>query len=165
MLSPTLPIRKKNRLDEYDYSSVGAYFVTICISERQPILWDNLDCSVICADDIQLNYIGKTIQAAIREIPTRYPHVRVEKYCIMPDHVHLLLMFLPDENGRQIAAPTLSGVIGQLKRWVSIQLGFSIWQKSFHDRIIRNDAGYREVWQYIEENPLKMTLREHHLDF
>lgn len=165
MLSPSLPTRKKTRLSGFDYASAGAYFVTICISERQPILWDNPDCFVTCADEIQLNHIGKTIQDAIREIPVRYPHIQVEKYCIMPDHVHLLLIFLPDEDGRQIAAPTLSGVVGHLKRWVSMQLGFSIWQKSFHDHVIRDEAGYREVWQYIDENPIKMSLREHHTKY
>ena len=165
MLSPSLPARKKNRLSAYDYSSVGAYFVTICISDWQPVLWDNPDCVVTCADDIRLNHVGQTIQSAICEIPIRYPHIQVDKYCIMPDHIHLLLMFLPDENGRKAAAPTLSGVVGQFKRWVSMQLGFSIWQKSFYDRVVRDEAAYREVWQYIDENPIKMSLREHHTNF
>lgn len=54
-----------------------------------------------------------------------------------------------------ISAPTLSVVIGSMKRWVSKQIGFSIWQKSFNDRIIRNEQGYRQVWQYIDTNPVK----------
>lgn len=157
-----LPIRKKNRLSAFDYASAGAYFVTICVADRHHILWANPDTPVASIEDIQLNHIGIIVQRGIEHINKSYSHIHVEKYCIMPDHIHLLLLFLPGEDGRQIAAPTLSGVVGQLKRWVSMQLGFSIWQKSFHDRIIRNDAGFYEVWQYIDENPLKMQLREHH---
>ena len=163
MMGDSLPMRKKNRLATFDYSSVGAYFVTICVANRCHILWNDADTPVTTIEDIHLNHIGLIVQQGIEQINIRYPHIHVEKFCIMPDHIHLLLLFMPDKNGRQIAAPTLSSVVGQLKRWVSMQLGFSIWQKSFYDRIIRNDAGFREVWQYIDENPLKRQLREHHI--
>ena len=162
MTSKELPQRKKNRLAQYDYATGGAYFVTICLNDRQHILWNNANFPVLRHEDIRLTSIGKIVQQAIEQIPAHYPHIQVDKYCIMPDHIHLLLLFYPGADGRQIAAPTLSGVIGNMKRWVSMQLGFSIWQKSFFDRVIRNDAGYREVWQYIDENPLKMQLHEHH---
>ena len=154
-----LPSRKKNRLPAFDYATAGAYFVTICIAGRHHILWSDTEHpSPGC---VALNHIGLIAQQGLQQLSLHYPHISVEKYCIMPDHVHLLL-FHPDKHGRQIAAPTLSGAIGQLKRWVSMQLGFSIWQKSFYDRIIRNEAAYHEVWQYIDENPLRMQLGEHH---
>lgn len=163
MASVPLPVRKKNRLPQYDYASVGAYFVTICVAERQPILWENADCVVKTIDDIKLNHIGQTVLQGINQLHTHYPHIHIDKFCIMPDHIHLLMVFQADDNGRQIAAPTLSVVVGNLKRWVSMQLGFSIWQKSFYDRIVRNEASYHEIWQYIDNNPLKSTLREHYL--
>ncbi len=161
-MSFQLPVRKKNRLPAFDYATAGAYFVTICIEGRHHILWSNIDLPTVPSRHVELNHIGRIVQQGIEQLSRHYPHISVEKYCIMPDHVHLLLLFHSDEDGRQIAAPTLSMVIGQLKRWVSMQLGFSIWQKSFHDRIIRNDAAYHEVWQYIDENPLRMQLGEHH---
>ena len=161
-MSNELPKRRQNRLCPFDYASGGAYFVTICIASRHHILWRDTEHPATTSAEIHLTAIGKIVRQAIEQISLHYPSVLVEKFCIMPDHVHLLLLFLPDEDGRQIAAPTLSRVIGHLKRWVSMQLGFSIWQKSFHDRIIRNDAAYYEVWQYIDENPLRMQLGEHH---
>ncbi|MEG1270291.1 MAG: transposase, partial [Ruthenibacterium sp.] len=91
-------------------------------------------------------------------ISSHYENVLVDKYCIMPDHVHMIVFIMPDKNGRIISAPTLSQVIGSMKRWVTKQIGFSVWQKSFNDRIIRNEKGYQEVWQYIEENPLKQKM-------
>ena len=54
-----------------------------------------------------------------------------------------------------ISAPTINTVIGQMKRWASKQIGTSIWQKSFHEHIIRNEQDYREIWAYIENNPAK----------
>ena len=69
------------------------------------------------------------------------------------------------KGGRQIAAPTVSAVVGHMKRWVSIRIGHSIWQKSFVDRVIRNDKGYRAVWEYIENNPIKLDTAYDMPDF
>lgn len=157
-----LATRKKLRLPDYDYASAGAYFVTICTADRQPVLWQ-ADCSRPCSPaDIRLSDIGRLVEQCIAQITGRYPHIRVDKYCIMPDHVHLLLMFQPAEDGRQVAAPTQSGeraalstVVGHLKRWVSMQLGYSVWQKSFFEHVVRNEAIYQQVWKYIDENPLQ----------
>lgn len=78
----------------------------------------------------------------------------MDKYCIMPDHIHLLLR-IEAENGRMISAPTVSAVVGSMKRWVSKTLGRSVWQKSFYDHVVRNRQDYEEIWRYIDENPLK----------
>ena len=63
-------------------------------------------------------------------------------------------------RGRMISAPTVSNVVGSMKRWVSKELGVSIWQKSFFDRVIRGEKDYLEIWQYIDENPLKWVSDE-----
>ncbi len=87
---------------------------------------------------------------------TIYPNVCVDKFCIMPNHIHLIIFILADESGRTQFAPTLCRVIKQFKGAVTKQLGVSIWQKSFIDRVIRNEIGYQEVWQYIDNNPRKL---------
>ena len=68
----------------------------------------------------------------------------------------MILSINTDEDGRQVAAPTVSTIVGHMKRWVSKQIHQSIWQKSFIDRVIRNETGYRAVWEYIENNPVKL---------
>lgn len=78
----------------------------------------------------------------------------------MPNHVHLILTITADECGRMISAPTVSNVVGSMKRWVSKELGVSIWQKSFFDRVIRGEKDYLEIWQYIDKNPLKWVSDE-----
>ena len=146
------PKRKQLRIENYDYSAPGAYFITVCINNRKPILW-NVGAAI---SRPKLSKIGAIVETAILQIPEHYPMFSVDKYCIMPDHVHMLLSINTDGDGRQIAAPTVSTVIGHMKRWVSMQIGQSIWQKSFIDRVIRNDKGYHAVWEYIENNPIKI---------
>ena len=138
------------RIADYDYSTPGAYFITVCIADRKPILW-NVGAAT-CRPN--LSKIGTVVETAILQIPGHYPAVSVDKYCVMPDHIHMILSINTDEDGRQIAAPTVSTVVGHMKWWVSMQIGHSIWQKSFIDRVIRNEKGYRAVWEYIETIPL-----------
>ena len=62
-----------------------------------------------------------------------------------------------EKEGRPKAAPTIAMVVNQMKGAVSKQIGFPVWQKGYYDHVIRNNADYREVWQYIEGNPGKWT--------
>ncbi len=84
----------------------------------------------------------------------------IDEYVIMHDHIHLILKIANDgENGRMISAPTKTRmtVIGQ-KRWVSKEIGFPIWQKSYYEHIIRDENDYIEKAQYMLNNPLKWEL-------
>ena len=96
------------------------------------------------------------VEQAIREIPAHYSNVRLDKYVVMPNHIHLILA-IDQSVGRMISAPTksLSTIVGSMKRYTSKMVGFPLWQKSFHDHVIRNAADYLRVWDYIDTNPLK----------
>ena len=89
---------------------------------------------------------------------TIYDSVRVDKYCIMPDHIHFILYIDTDETGRTQFAPTISRVTKQFKGSITKQVGRPIWQKSFYDHGIRNQQDYKEIGEYIENNPLKYAL-------
>ena len=156
-----LPKRKPLRIENYDYSTVGAYFITVCVNDRKPILW-NVGAAT-CRPN--LSKVGSVVETAILQIPEHYPVVSVDKYCVMPDHIHMIISINTDKIGRQITAPTVSTVVGHMKRWVSMQIGHSIWQKSFIDRVIRNDKGYRAVWEYIDNNPIKLDTAYDMPDF
>ena len=153
--------RKQNRLPEFDYSQNGAYFITICTRGKQKIFWiDDKSQNSVGADIIRphdkLNDLGLIVECAIEQITEYYPNTMIDKYVIMPNHVHILMRIENDEfNGRIISVPTISIIIGQMKRWVSKQIAYPIWQKSFHDHVIRNEADYRRIWQYIDTNPVK----------
>ena len=72
----------------------------------------------------------------------------------MPNHIHVIIV-LHAEDERSKTAPTVSRIIQQFKGSISKQVGFSTWQKSFYDHIIRNEIEYKKIYEYIETNPLK----------
>ena len=154
-----LPKRKQHRLAGYDYSKSGYYFVTICTENRMPLFWKNVGADIIRPKnndtDSFLSEYGKFVKESIEKISEHYAGVFVDRYCIMPNHVHLIIAITSKENGRMISAPTLSRIIGQMKRFASKKCEKSIWQKSFYDEIIRNQAAYDEISKYIFENPMK----------
>ncbi len=146
-----LPDRKKNRLENFDYSSGGAYFITICTRDRKKILSEIVGADTIRPYEIILSQYGKIVDKAINNIANIYENISVDKYVIMPDHVHMILR-ITNNGGRMVSAPT---VIAGMKRYVSKKCGVSIWQKSYYDHIIRNQKDYNEIWEYIEHNPEK----------
>ena len=94
--------RKPNRLPDFDYGSNGAYFVTICTENRRHILSD------IVGDGFSVpKKPGIIAEAFIQMIPEKYPCVRVDKYVIMPDHIHMIV-FVEKEDGTGNPSPTAS---------------------------------------------------------
>jgi len=166
-----LPKRKQIRIDDYDYSTPGAYFITVCTANRERIFWSDRRgelCSP--ADNVQtgdqrspqrveLSNIGMIVDNEIKKLNSIYDAVGVDKYCIMPDHIHMILTIDTDEDGRTQFAPTISRVIKQFKGSITKQIGKPIWQKSFYDHGIRNQQDYTEIWKYIENNSLKFTKK------
>ena len=152
-----LPIRKPTRLKDYDYSSAGAYFITICTHNRKNIL------SKIVGEGSplpQLTTNGKLAEEYVLKINEKYPCVKIDKYVIMPNHMHLILRI--DNDGRGNPSPTVSNVVGWLKYSITKQInrnhdtaGNIIFQRSFHDHVIRDYGDYLKIWQYIDTNPAK----------
>ena len=151
-----LPKRKNIRLNDYNYSSNGAYFITICTKNKENLLWKNVGANCVRPlDQLPLSKIGIVIENEIYKLNTVYENIKVDKYQIMPNHIHLIIFIYEDSNGRTQFAPTISRIIKQFKGSITKQIGFSIWQKPFYDRIIRNEKEYQSVWNYIHNNPLK----------
>ena len=154
-----LPSRKRNRLKHYDYSSSGAYFITICSSDRRNYLWNGVGATIGRPQDVDLSQYGKLVDEAINNIPSIYPALKLDHYVIMPDHIHLLLIIRADEYGRPMVAPTISRVVQQLKGYITKRIGHSIWQKLFFDHVIRNRQDYEEHVKYICDNPVKWVIQ------
>ena len=156
-----LPVRKRNRLKDYDYTSNGAYFITICTKDRKNIFWDKSQPDfvgediILPPDNVQLSPHGKIAEEAIKAIPKYYPHIELLQYVIMPNHVHMIL-FIPYDSERITSSPTsILTAVGQMKRYVSKKIGTAIWQRSFHDHVIRDKNDYEKISKYIYENPIK----------
>ena len=150
--------RKRNRLMAYDYSSPGAYFITICTLNKQCFLSRiSVGATTGRPPKVHLTDCGNAVEQAIITIPKKYPAVVVDSYCIMPNHVHLLIRICSTADGRPMVAPTVSTIIQQMKGAAVKAAGKSFWQKSFHDHIIRDENDYQKIWEYIEANPFKWS--------
>ena len=147
------PKRKPLRLNGYDYSQDGYYFITICTKDKQKLLCDIVGEGLCALPTIRLTPIGKKVDNAIVFINNQYENVSVDKYVIMPNHVHLILEIKAGGDG----TPTLRvyDVIGRLKSFSDKHYEGTLWQRSFYDHIIRGEMDYLEIWNYIDENPAK----------
>ena len=150
-----LPKRKPNRLKDFDYSQPNAYFITICTKNKEMLFWENVGASIARPEDVRLSKYGKIVVEAIEKISKIYPVITVDNYVVMPNHIHLLMQIHSDSSGRAMLAPTISIVIQQMKGYATKKIGRSIWQKLFHDHVIRDEKGYLKIWNYIEGNPSK----------
>jgi len=156
-----LPVRKKIRLDGYDYSQAGVYHITICVEDGHEMLGRVVGDAVLCVPFVELTETGEIVRTYLEKMNTVIKNAFLEKYIIMPNHVHLLieLKLIELEHGTQrTASPTkavIPRIVHGMKSVVTKQIGYSIWQRSYHERIIRNPKEYRIKWQYIENNPAK----------
>ena len=131
-------------MKHYDYSRTGAYFVTVCTKDRNNLL---------CNKDFSLSSLGKLVDDRIKHISYSYTAAFVDKYVIMPNHIHMIICIKPDESGHPQPSPSIAQIINQFKGASSKSAGFSLWQKGFYDHIIRNRDDYIKVWTYIDNNP------------
>ena len=139
-----LPKRKSPRIPGYDYTSANFYFITICTHEKKCIF----------GNPGELNWMGKAAEDNLLLISQQNPAVRLDKYVVMPNHIHMIMDF------QKSGEADLNVVIGQYKMSVTKRIRqtipeFQVWQRSYHDHVIRNQASYEKIWMYIENNPLK----------
>ena len=141
------PERKPNRIPNYDYSLPNYYFVTICTHQKQHIF----------GTVAQLNGYGQIAAELLLTIPKHFPNAAIDKYVIMPNHIHAIIIL---RDASPDSRKDLSVILGQFKAKVSQILhqtmpGRIIWQKSFYDRVIRTEQDYQAAWRYIDENPIR----------
>ena len=167
--------RKSIRLRGYDYSQPGAYFITICTHQRQPLFGDIVDGVMM------LNAAGMMVEKCWREIPDHFPWVRLDEFIVMPNHLHGILV-ADDRTGTACRAPTgrartdsraptsesfgkpVSGSIPTMIRsfksaltrsinQINVTTGQPVWQRNYHEHIIRNEQAYLNITKYIRNNP------------
>ena len=168
-----LPKRKHIRLPNYDYSQNGVYFVTICTEGRRNILSEIV--SSVGRDDpgaplatCLLSRNGEIVKGYIESIPRAHPGVTVEQYCIMPNHVHMLLAFYEAEERRAGSSrPTqrLPRIIAALKRFSNRDTGQKLWQIGYYEHIIRDNRDYLVHWQYIDQKPARWAEDEYNAEY
>ena len=150
-----LPKRNPTRLKGYDYSTPGAYFIMICTQDRKELLSEIIvgDYAYIVPQN-NLSKIGLVCDKYINNINNKYENVTVDKYVIMPNHIHLIIFL---HGTMRTSSPTnnIETIIRSFKTMVTKEIGTSIWQRSYHDHIIRGDKDYQKIWEYIDTNVIR----------
>lgn len=158
---------KNIRLQKYDYSQCGYYFITICTNNR-----DNILCNIAIPDilidakatpcicpEVNLTDIGLQVNNSILKIPILYKEILIDQYVIMPNHIHMILIFT--RNSMHGSLP-LQDVIGRFKSYTTYlynqiceRKGLILWQRNFYEHVIRNEQSLNEIQKYIVSNPVK----------
>ena len=152
-----MPKRKHPRLDNYDYSSAGLYFITICAHNRKCI-FSRIVTSVE-NDNIKIAYkpFGKIAENQLLSLKNRYPSLKIYAYVIMPNHIHLIINPAFGTAGAS-PRPTVMDIICTYKSLTTREckkayMTDKVFQTSFYEHIIRSKEEYEETLKYIYDNP------------
>ncbi|MEE0111495.1 MAG: transposase [Oscillospiraceae bacterium] len=156
--------RKRPRLKQYDYSLPGYYYVTIHTEKNTPHLSNVQTGGAFHRASVHLTELGKIAQQQLLLLEKRYAHVKMDKYVIMPTHIHAIIRLTEGTAGAS-PRPTVPDVIGAYKSLTTRACnqafctpGRKLFQTSFYDMVLRNETAYQECWRYIDENPEKWLL-------
>ena len=161
--------RRSIRLPGFDYAQPGAYFVTICTWDRACVLGQ------VVNDEINLSQAGRVVQATWEDLPRHFPHVRLDAWIVMPNHVHgIIVLTDPDDMpvgaGFKPAPANNSGsprhglpeIVRAFKTFSSRRInaarstvGAPFWQRNYYEHVIRNDESLNRIRQYIKDNPAR----------
>ena len=160
------PQRRSIRLHGYDYSQMGAYFVTICAHNRACLFGD------IVESEMQLNSIGEIVAEEWTKSELVRSEIKLDEWVVMPNHLHAIVWITHSSRvgatGRsplRIAGPrpgSLGAMIAGFKSAATKRIntarnapGVPVWQRNYYEHVIRNECSLDRIRQYIRYNPLK----------
>jgi REP element-mobilizing transposase RayT len=162
--------RRSIRLRNYDYSQAGAYFVTICTINRK-CLFGKIEGPNNNSPNIMLsNVAGKIVQQCWLEIPTHFPNAELDKFVVMPNHIHGIIIiknvwvqnFEPIQQNKyqKIIPQSIGSIIRGFKigvtKWFRQNTNiYNVWQRNYYEHIVRNERELNQIREYIINNPLQ----------
>ena len=159
-------IHRKNslRLKHYDYSQNGSYFITICTQNREYLFGEIVD------DIMVLNQAGEMIEKWYDELTNKFSGIELPNMVIMPNHIHFILTIIDNPVGVDLCVYPNIG-IDKIVQWFKTMttneyirgvksqkfppFNKRIWQRNYHEHIIRNEQSFLEIQEYIVNNPKK----------
>jgi putative transposase len=158
------------RLKRYDYAQSGAYFVTICLQDRLCLFGE------VSAGLLVPNQYGALVEQAWNDLPNHYPHVTLDQFVVMPNHIHGIII-LTDVGAGFKPAPMAIGpnpaplkrhglpeIIRALKTFSARRIneirqlpGVPVWQRNYYEHIIRSEEDYTRIAEYIIDNPRRWS--------
>jgi len=164
--------RKSIRLNEYDYSRPGAYFITICTFGRKSIFGN------IVNGEMVLNQSGRIVLECWKEMGNHFSNIEIDYYILMPNHLHGIIFINSDNKGLMNQTPTHHSngwimmknsqlALGKIDHYFKARTSRLLreaglrnfkWQRLYNDHIIRNNRSLDKIRQYIIYNPIKWEL-------
>ncbi|HLP91918.1 MAG TPA: transposase [Nostocaceae cyanobacterium] len=165
--------RRSIRLPRYDYTQPGAYYITICTYQRQCWLGN------IINGQMYFNQLGKIVYKFWQVLPNRFPHIQLDAFVVMPNHLHGILIiskkkectiptsiYTEEKFGKPVAG-SIPTVIRSFKSSVTKQINLMretpyppIWQRNYYESVIRSEKHLENVRLYIANNPLNWEKDE-----
>ena len=162
--------RRSIRLQRYDYSLPGAYFITICIHKQKMLL--------------KIKDVQMMIRSVWSSLPDRFFSLKLDEFAIMPNHIHAILcinivgadlvsaltkadLVSAHNKTTPMSAPTISRVVQTFKSITTYKyvLGVKennwplfdnrLWQRNYYDHIIRSEKSLSYIREYIVNNPIR----------
>jgi len=175
------PRRRSIRLKGWNYAQTGAYFVTVCVQNRECPLGN------VVGDAVVRHESGRLVESCWKDLRQRFPGLELDAFVVMPNHVHGIIVIdpvgaglaLPDHLGKgepgaassaptdDVApgGPTLGDIMRAFKSISAIAVnrhlgrrGQSFWQRNYYEHIIRDEAELNRIRDYIIHNPLQWML-------
>jgi putative transposase len=163
--------RQSPRLSDYDYSQAGAYFVTAYVQARQALLGE------IIHGEMRLNQAGYMVERWWNKLASKFSTLETDFYVVMPNHFHGIALLAENaasalpacRQGANMGAPlqkimqwfktmTTNEYIHGVKEHGWPRFQGSLWQRSFYDHVIRDEASLNRIREYISTNPLRWDL-------
>jgi len=155
MYNPATHRRRSIRLPGHDYRHPGAYFVTLVTRNREMLFGAVENSRMI------LNPWGGIVDELWRDTAAMRPGVCLAEHVVMPNHLHGIIHLHDAPGGLNASsiATILKGfkaaVSGEIKRQTGISDLGSVWQRNYHDRVIRSEDEFRQIAAYIRDNPTR----------
>ncbi|MEM8559882.1 MAG: transposase [Bacteroidota bacterium] len=154
------PGRRSIRLPGYDYRRAGWYFVTVCALRRDGL--DPHPFGEVVGGRVRLTERGRIIEASWQALATRYTFAALDAFVVMPDHMHGLLG-IQDTVPLEARRP-LGRLVGAFKTVAVNRIAGAedvvappVWQRGYHERIVRSDVAFANVRRYIVKNPARWS--------
>ena len=163
--------RKSTRLQAYNYSTPGLYFITICVHNHSCLFGNIKDGEMRC------NQLGKILEQQWKTTISSFPGIKSDEWVVMPNHFHGLIHLLEHSEKRLVQTNTndhaittrrkmlIPKVVGKFKMQTSKLInqvldrkGKTLWMRGYWDRVVRNEAELHRIREYIVNNPLKWEL-------
>ena len=148
-----LPQRKTTRLKNYDYGTPGSYFVTLCTQNKKHIFEIESVGNDLCVVPCLQNQI---VHKWIKETENKFDNIKIDKYVIMPNHIHLIISITERHAGRSLQdamrffkTMSTNEYIKNVNKGLLLPFDKKLWQKSYFDHVIRNKQDFKEIWKYI----------------